>query len=243
MEYFANAVRGLSGTLNNDPNRRRLLRIETDPTITGLPKDLQWSARYTANFIPTQTGVQKFSLYGSGSAKLFIADKFMGEYLRADFSDGIFASVPADRRPIRPHPRGISRPAIRWARAARDQFDLKLGVYTALGWAAPDDLINQAAQTAKQADVAVVFVGQRLGEGMDRMTLALPNDQDALIEAVAKANLHTLVVLNTGGGVTMPWLDKVAGVLEMWLPGDAYGSAAAKLLFGDAEPGGRLPVT
>ena len=89
----------------------------------------------------------------------------------------------------------------------------------------------------------MVFAGHQVGEGMDRMSLGLPNDRDALIEAVAKANPHTVVVLNTGGAVTMPWLDHVAGVLEMWLPGDAYGSVAAKLLFGDAEPGGRLPVT
>jgi beta-glucosidase len=78
---------------------------------------------------------------------------------------------------------------------------------------------------------------------MDRLSLGLPNDQDALIEAVARANPHTVVVLNTGGAVTMPWLGQVAGVLEMWLPGDAYGTAASRLLFGDADPGGRLPVT
>ncbi len=78
---------------------------------------------------------------------------------------------------------------------------------------------------------------------MDRLSLSLPNDQDALIEAVAKANPRTVVLLNTGGAVAMPWLDRVAAVLEMWLPGDAYGTAVGKLLFGDAEPGGRLPVT
>jgi beta-glucosidase len=78
---------------------------------------------------------------------------------------------------------------------------------------------------------------------MDRISLGLPNDQDALIEAVAKANPHTVVVLNTGGAITMPWLGQVAAVLEMWLPGDAYGTAASRLLFGDADPGGRLPVT
>jgi beta-glucosidase len=89
--------------------------------------------------------------------------------------------------------------------------------------------------------VAVVFVGHYTGEGMDRVSLALPNDQDALIEAVAKANPRTVVVLNTGGAVTMPWIDRVAGVLEMWLPGDSYGPAAAKLLFGDADPGGACP--
>jgi len=78
---------------------------------------------------------------------------------------------------------------------------------------------------------------------MDRLYLNLPNDQDALIEAVANANPHTIVVLNTGGAVLMPWLEKVAAVLETWLPGDGIGPATAKLLFGDAEPGGRLPVT
>ena len=126
--------------------------------------------------------------------------------------------------------------------AKRDMFDISTGLYVSLGWSEPDNLIEQAAATAKKADVAVVFVGQQLGEGMDRLHLNLPNDQDALIEAVAKANPRTVVVLNTGGAVTMPWLNQVAGVLEMWLPGDSYGPAAARLLFGDADPGGRLPV-
>jgi beta-glucosidase len=71
----------------------------------------------------------------------------------------------------------------------------------------------------------------------------LQADQDLLIAAVAAANLNTVVVLNTGGPVAMPWLDDVAAVLEMWLPGDAQGPAIAGMLFGDLEPGGRLPVT
>jgi len=82
-----------------------------------------------------------------------------------------------------------------------------------------------------------------MGEGADRLHLGLPADQDALIRAVAKANPRTIVVLNTGGAVTMPWLTDVAAVLEMWYPGDALGSAAADLLFGDTEPSGRLPLT
>ena len=80
-------------------------------------------------------------------------------------------------------------------------------------------LIEQAAEAARKADVAVVFAGVQVGEGMDRLSLSLPNDQNALIEAVAEANPRTVVVLNVGGAVTMPWLDKVAGVLQMWLPG------------------------
>ena len=118
-----------------------------------------------------------------------------------------------------------------------------LGPVVHLGWSGPNDLIANAVAAARKADVAIVFAGHKVGEGADRMTLALPNDQDALIQAVAAANPRTIVVLQTGGAVTMPWLSKVAAVLEMWLPGDAFGPAAARLVFGDDEPGGRLPLT
>jgi beta-glucosidase len=78
---------------------------------------------------------------------------------------------------------------------------------------------------------------------MDRDSIELPGDQDQLIEAVAAANRHTVVVLNTGGPVLMPWLRDVQGVLESWYPGQTFGTAIAAVLFGDASPGGRLPVT
>jgi beta-glucosidase len=123
------------------------------------------------------------------------------------------------------------------------QFGINFGPYVDLGWSGPNDLMAKATEAARAADVAVVFVGHQVGEGMDRLSLGLPNDQNALIEAVAKANPHTVVVLNTGGAVTMPWLARAGAVLETWLPGDSDGPATAKLLFGDADPGGRLPVT
>ena len=78
---------------------------------------------------------------------------------------------------------------------------------------------------------------------MDRNSLSLPGDQNQLIDRVARANRHTIVVLNTGGPVLMPWLNEVQGVLEAWYPGQQFGSAIAAVLFGDADPGGRLPVT
>jgi beta-glucosidase len=80
-------------------------------------------------------------------------------------------------------------------------------------------------------------------EGEDRTGLALPGEQDALVAAVAAANERTIVVLNTGSPVTMPWLDDVAAVLQLWFPGQEVGDALADMLFGDTEPGGRLPVT
>lgn len=241
VEYFANPKRDFSGQALTTRTEDGF-SLDKTPDIAGLPKNLQWSVRYTANFMPAQTGVQKFALNGSGSARLYVGDKLVAEYSRTDFSNIVFATIPMTAGhavPIRIE----FTPRTSFGAAARDQFDLKLGPYLSLGWSAPDDLIQKAAETAKQADVAVVFVGHQVGEGMDRLSLALPNDQDALVEAVAKANQRTVVVLNTGGAVTMPWLDQVAAVLEMWLPGDAYGTAAAKLLFGDADPGGRLPVT
>jgi beta-glucosidase len=78
---------------------------------------------------------------------------------------------------------------------------------------------------------------------MDRTSLALPGDQDRLIAAVAEANPRTVVVLNTGGPVLMPWLNRVGAVVQAWLPGQQFGEAVAAVLFGDADPGGRLPVT
>jgi len=122
-------------------------------------------------------------------------------------------------------------------------FGMEMGLTLRVGHADPDDLVARAVETAKVADVAVVFAGERVGEGMDRSSLTLQADQNRLIEAVAAANPNTIVVLSTGGPVAMPWLDKVAAVLETWMPGDAYGPAVAAMLFGDAEPAGRLPVT
>ena len=100
-----------------------------------------------------------------------------------------------------------------------------------------------AAALAKQSQVAIVFVTQHESEGVDLPNLSLPNNQDALIEAVAAANPHTIVVLETGGAVLMPWLDKVAGVVEAWYPGIRGSEAIANLLFGDVNPSGKLPLT
>jgi beta-glucosidase len=98
-------------------------------------------------------------------------------------------------------------------------------------------------ETARKADVAIVFVADRQGEGADRGTLRLPGDQDALVSAVIAANPRTIVVLNTAGAVSMPWAHKAAAILQLWYPGDAFGTAASRLLFGDASPQGRLPLT
>jgi beta-glucosidase len=100
-----------------------------------------------------------------------------------------------------------------------------------------------AARLARESDVVVVFATQWTGEGFDMPNLALPDKQDALIAAVAAANAKTVVVLETGGPVTMPWLAKVPAVLEAWYPGSEGGEAIAGVLFGEVNPSGHLPAT
>ena len=102
---------------------------------------------------------------------------------------------------------------------------------------------SQAAKVAAGAQVAIVFVTQWMSEGQDALTLSLPDKQDALVEAVAKANPNTIVVLETGGPVSMPWSSKVKGILETWFPGIGGGEAIANVLDGRVNPSGKLPVT
>jgi beta-glucosidase len=103
--------------------------------------------------------------------------------------------------------------------------------------------VAAAAALAKKSDVAIVYVDQWTSEGMDLKNLSLPDDQDALIAAVAAANPKTIVVLETGTAVTMPWLDQVGAVAEAWYSGSKGAEAIANVLFGDVNPSAKLPMT
>ena len=100
-----------------------------------------------------------------------------------------------------------------------------------------------AAAAAKAADVAIVFAYEWESEGMDLPNLSLPHDQDALIAAVAAANPHTIVVLETGTPVTMPWVKAPAAILEAWFGGSDGADAVGNVLFGSVNPSGKLPNT
>jgi beta-glucosidase len=91
--------------------------------------------------------------------------------------------------------------------------------------------------------VAIVFADEVSTEGADQTSFSLPGDENALIEAVAAVNPRTVVVLNTGNPVLMPWLNHVAGVIEDWYPGEEDGNAIAAILTGTFDPSGRLPLT
>jgi beta-glucosidase len=109
-----------------------------------------------------------------------------------------------------------------------------------------DKLMADAVVAAAAADVAVVVVGSADGtesEGYDRENMLLPGRQDELVRRVAAANPNTVVVVNSGMPVLMPWADEVAAIIQVWFPGQAFAEALADVLVGVAEPGGRLPVS
>ncbi len=135
-------------------------------------------------------------------------------------------------------------------------YDLRIEFYEPRGNAwfrlvwnigAPEDQgksIREAARLAARSDLAVVVVGIEEGEFLDRADLRLPGRQEALIESIAATGTPVVVVLVGGSAVTMQrWLDKVQGILAVWYPGEAGGHAVAKVLFGDYNPAGRLPIT
>ena len=115
-----------------------------------------------------------------------------------------------------------------------------------LAWVTPEmrrTAFHAAAEAARTARAAIVFAHNEGTEGTDRGSLALPLGQDTLVAAVAEANPRTIVVLNTGDPVLMPWVDRVNAILQLWYPGQEGGHATADLLLGRANPGGKLPVT
>jgi len=103
--------------------------------------------------------------------------------------------------------------------------------------------LDAAVSLAKSSDIAIVCAYQWESEGMDLDSLSLPEHQDDLIAKVAAANPHTIVVLETGSPVTMPWADHVSGILEAWYGGSRGAEAVTRVLFGDVNPSGKLPIT
>jgi beta-glucosidase len=109
-----------------------------------------------------------------------------------------------------------------------------------------ENMMEEAVTLAATCDVSIVVVGTNddwESEGWDRETIALPGEQDALIAEVAKVSKRTIVIVNAGSPVSMPWLDDVEAVIYAWFPGQEFGDALVDILVGDVEPSGRLPVT
>ena len=182
--------------------------------------------------MPQTSGRYLFSLDGTGAARLIIGGRLVTGFGYADIGHDFDGSAELTAG----HPVPIT--------VDYSSKFAALGASLQLGWQSPDQsMISKAVVAARSSDVAVVFASDATGEGADRLDLALPGDQNQLIAAVAAANPRTVVVLNTGAAVLMPWIGRVAGVVEAWYPGQQDGAAIAAVLFGDVDPSGRLPET
>lgn len=216
--------------------------------------DLRTSMTYETRYTPRESAELELGFASPGHGRLWVDGELVLDAAVAAASDQVqsffsppFVTIPVDvvaEVPLE----------LRWAFTPGGIVDgvpgsisVTFGSVIAPRSAADDsELIRQAAEAARAADVAILVVGTTSAmesEGYDRDDLRLPGRQDALVAAVAEANPRTVVVVNAGAPVEMPWRNDVAAVLLSWFGGQEYGHALADVLLGMTEPGGRLPTT
>ena len=245
VEYFAN--QGLSGEPVHVAPMEETQAFWIGQVADGKVDALHFSARIRGTFTPEASGMHRVGIYSAGFAKVFVDGRLVADAWtnwtkgRTFFEEGCDEVVGlVNLEAGRAHDVVIEF-------ATKDVATLGLAAFACgIGRPLGDEAIAEAAAAAGAAETAVVFIG-RNGEwdteGSDLDGIVLPGRQNELVEAVAAANPRTIVVLQTGGPVEMPWADKVAAILEAWYPGQEAGNAIADVLTGAAEPGGRLPQT
>jgi beta-glucosidase len=208
-----------------------------------------FSARISGGYTPGESGEHILSMTTAGLGKLFVDGELIvnsdDDWANGDNFTGLGNSEV--RQPLilevgRTYAITVEFRSLTAPQAGISLSALRFGIEKPLG----DEAIEHAVRFAADSDVAIVFAGRQSEwdvEGLDLPGLGLPGRQDELIARVAAANPRTIVVLQTGGPVIMPWLDDVAAVLQMWYPGQELGNSAADVLSGATSPGGRLPQT
>jgi beta-glucosidase len=239
LQVFTGAE--LDGEVHRQEELRELRFVNTEPP------GRTWSARISGTIVPDETGTYRFALSQLGATRVLVDDEVV--------LDGVGDPPP---------PGGTEF----WGYASQDGFgdiELEAGVpaevvvelrtaedalfgAVRVGFRPPEhpDLLQRAAAVAAEADVAVVMVGtsnEWESESRDRASFQLPGEQDELVRRVAAANDRTVVIVNAGSPVDLPWSEDVAAVLQCWFGGQEMGPALADVLIGAAEPGGRLPTT
>jgi beta-glucosidase len=205
----------------------------------------RFSVRLSGTLTPPESGTYAFSLSSRGLSRLFIDGEQVvdnwTDYQPAQRSFGksgneVFGELELEAG----QSYGL---VIEYSRQGASPVGaMRVGCLPAM----PGDLMERAVQLAARADVALLFIGTNdewESEGFDRPDMDLPGRQAELLEKVVAANPNTIVILNTGSPIIMPWLDTVPAVLQAWFPGQECGNAIASILFGDADPSGRLPQT
>lgn len=207
----------------------------------------RFSARLTTRYRPQETGRYRAGIASAGLTRLFVDGKLIADAWSGWTKGRTFFEEGCDEVVGEVSLEAGREVEIVIEFATKEQSTLGIAAFRmGIGLPLGDDEITAASRAAGQTDVALVFIG-RNGEwdteGSDLAQIDLPGRQNELVHAVAKANGKTIVVLQTGGPVEMPWIDEVAGVLQAWYPGQEAGNAIADVLLGKAEPGGRLPQT
>ncbi len=217
--------------------------------VQGLPTDTSLSPIPTADLTPAYAATG----YGGSYTGTLTAPE-TGTYVLAFQNPGSYnaTNLYLDGKEILSNPGTppVSTYSVGVDLTAGQTYTLSLsgsGPSAGLSWATPSDLapgIAQAVAAAKSASTAVVVVSDDTeSEAADRASLNLPSAQNELISAVAAANPHTVVVVDAGAPVTMPWINQVSSVVDAWYPGESNGTALASVLFGQTDPSGHLPVT
>ncbi len=204
----------------------------------------QFSVRATGRFTPAETGVYSFGLASAGLSRLlFDGHELIDNWSHQQPGDTFFGrgstEVVSTVHLIAGQTYALT---LEFSQSIAQIGGVRLGCLPPL----PADSVERAATLAAASDVALVFAGlteEWESEGFDRPDLELVGAQRELIERVAAANSRTVVILNAGAPISMPWLHQVAGVVLAWYPGQECGHALADILFGDVNPSGKLPQT
>jgi beta-glucosidase len=231
-EYFDN------NRLDGSPRVRRIdPQIDFGWTLNAPAREIPYdwySVRWTGRVAIPASGVRRIGIEGNDGYRLWLDGVLIVDNWRKR-SYGTHMA-PVSLRPGSTHDirieyfesTGNARVKLVWDAGVRDDWRVE---------------IDSAVAVARRSDVAIVVAGLEEGEFRDRASLGLPGHQDELIRAVAATGRPTIVVLIGGSAITMPWLEHAAAVIDAWYPGEAGGTAVADVLFGDANPAGRIPIT
>jgi beta-glucosidase len=245
IEYFA------GNKLVGDPVARGRYRngklLVVDPLPDGVGPGA-FSFRATGRYTPDEAGTHTFALVQMGGRGRLLLD---GEVVLDGIADPpgpgteFFGFASAEAPVAVELEAGRAVEVVVEFAVAPDAFFLR-GIKVGHRRPDPPDLLDRAVELATSADAAIVMVGTNddwESEGEDRSTMDLPGGQDELVARVVSANANTVVVVNTGSPVTMDWADDAPAIVQAWFGGQEMGHALADILFGDAEPAGRLPTT
>ena len=204
-----------------------------------------FSARVRCTYTAEETGAYAFGLVSAGRSRLSVDGKILVDNWTKQETGKSFFGIGSTEVSEELH-----LEAERSYEIVVEYSSLPMGGLggVTIGCLAPrpENMMERAVEAATNADAAIVFLGSNPdweSEGRDRKSMQLPGDQEELIRRVAAANPNTIAVVNAGSPTAMEWAEQVPGVLQLWYPGQEGGQAIVDVLFGDAEPGGRLPTT